>query len=115
ARPSPFRGCASPFLGVGRLGWNPAIRWIDDERRAPLEVARWQPEAVVVPRFGVARLWGRVPLDGVGHQLVAEKGVSLLLELSGRVLDLRDLGIGQQFFVCPGHWTLQWRGAVVAP
>jgi len=115
AHSPPFRECGSPFLGVGRLRRNPAIGWIDDERRAPLEVAPWQPEGVVVARLGVVRLWRGVPLEGVGDQLVAEKGVSLLLELPGRVLDLRDLGIGQQFFVRPGHWTLQWRGAVVAP
>src|SRR6187401_1854562 len=52
-QPSLFGYGGAPLLGLRRLGWNPSIRRIDDERRTPLEVARGQPEGVVVSGFSV--------------------------------------------------------------
>src|ERR1700680_4826966 len=83
--------CVGYLLPCRRHGWNPPIRWIHDERRAPgrlYVVPPWSPDGVIraghilftsyPPRTAIATLSGvRVP-EPFGHLLAPKFAVLCL-------------------------------------
>ena len=95
-QPALFDRSRATRLRRRRLGRNAAVRRVDDERGAVVDVAVREPEAVVVAGLGVVRGGLLLALEGIDDELVAEQGVAALFELRARLLELLDFRVGER-------------------
>ena len=107
-------GGAEPLARLRGHRGDAAVRRIDHQRGAVVEVPLGDPELVVVAGRGV--VGGRLhPLDGRQHELVAEQRVAVADRVGGRHPQRRQLLLAEGLAARPRLGALERRDVVVGP